>query len=124
MNMDTYYTKTIFTNDEGNEIIREVWKFGEFSLTSVARVTNPNDRSWLTRTPEYISLVEDVNLDDDDADMQYYVNWSSIGQVESEYAETFGNNIVMASVFARVFASIRNGFSRKEYIRNSFSSKK
>lgn len=124
MNMDTYYTKTIFTNDEGNEIIREVWKFGEFSLTSVARVTSPNDRSWFTRTPEYISLVEDVNLDDADADMQYLVNWSSIGLVEPEYAETFGNNIVMAGVFARMFASIRNGFNRKEYIRNSFSSKK
>lgn len=114
MNMNTDRTKTIFTNSEGDEITREVWKFGEFSLTSVARVTNPNDCTWITRTPEYISLVEDVNLDDADADMQYHVNWSSIGLVEPEYAETFGNNIVMASVAARLFASIRNGFNRKE----------
>lgn len=91
-----------------------MWKFGEFSLTSVARVTAPNDRTWFTRTPEYISLVEDVNLDDADADMQYHVNWSSIGLVEPEYAETFGNNLVKASVFARIFASIRNSFNRKK----------
>lgn len=114
MNMDTEYTKTVFTNNEGNEIVREAWVFGEFSLTSVARATSPNDRSWIVRTPEYISLVEDVNLDDADADMQYLVNWSSIGLVDPEYAETFGNNIVMASIFARMFTSIRNGFNRKE----------